>query len=76
MSEIPSPRPKSTPRRRWLRRLLITLAAAAAVVLTAGIVLSNNTQIIVGAFQGYLTQNSFEPHNPPTTGFVMTGCAT
>ncbi|WP_141013696.1 alpha/beta hydrolase [Nocardioides sambongensis] len=66
MSETQAPNSRPEPRRRWLRRLLIGAAIAVAVVVAAGAVLSYNTQILVGAFQGYQSKNSFEPRNPPS----------
>lgn len=52
------------------------MAVVVTVVVTVGVILSNSTQIIVGAFQRDQTQNSFEPRNPPRTSFVMMECGT
>lgn len=61
--------PTSSPARRsrkWLRRLMVTAIALVGVTAIAAVVVANNTQVIVGVFQGYQTQNSFEPRNPPS----------
>ncbi|WP_417503656.1 alpha/beta hydrolase [Microbacterium sp.] len=65
MTENQDPDTRPTSRRRWPRRLLIGGAIAVAVVVATGAILSYNTQIIVGAFQGYQSPNSFEPRHTP-----------
>lgn len=52
--------------RKLLRRLLTAAIVLVSVAAIAAVVVANNTQVIVGAFQGYRTQNSFEPRNAPS----------
>jgi acetyl esterase/lipase len=51
--------------RKWPRRLAVTSAAIIGVLAITACLVANNTQLIVGAFQGYQTQNSYEPRNAP-----------
>lgn len=52
-------------RRRWGRRLVIAGVAALTVVSAGSLLVRNYPQIVVGAFQGYRTQNSFDPRREP-----------
>jgi acetyl esterase/lipase len=52
-------------RRRWLRALIIAAGSLVVLVLVGAVVVYNNAQIVVGLFQGYQSQNSFEPHADP-----------
>lgn len=53
--------------RRWLRAAGIVVGAVAVLIAVGSLVVANNTQVVVGLFQGYKTQNSFEPKAQSTT---------
>jgi acetyl esterase/lipase len=66
MSSIaPPPAPTALRRKKAPRRLIIAAIAVVGLSVIAGAVLANNTQVIVGIFQGYQSQNSFAPRNTP-----------
>lgn len=52
---------KERRQRNWWRRIAISVSVAVVLVLFGASALANNTQIVVGFFQGYQSQNSFEP---------------
>jgi acetyl esterase/lipase len=61
-SQPPSP---ALRRRKWPRRLLIAAIAVLGLSVIAAALVANNTQIVVGIFQGYQSQNSYAPRNAP-----------
>jgi acetyl esterase/lipase len=61
----PTPQPEKHKPRRWVRRLTITGVAIAAVIGLGALLVWNHPQVVVGAFQGYQSQNSFEPRATP-----------
>lgn len=50
---------------RWARRILVAIAVIIAISALAATLVWNNPQIVVGAFQGYHSQNSEEPRAAP-----------
>lgn len=53
---------------RWLNRLIIVLAVLIALPLVGGLIVDVYPQSLIGLFQGYQNQNSFEPRNGATPG--------
>jgi hypothetical protein len=45
---------------------MMAAVAAVGLAVIAALLVANNTQIIVGIFQGSQSQNSYEPRNAPT----------
>jgi len=54
-------------RHRWLRGIAIAIAIVVAVGAVGGLIVANNTQVVVGLFQGYKSQNSFAAKDEPAT---------
>jgi acetyl esterase/lipase len=46
--------------------LIIAVTASVGALATGALLVANNTQIVVGVFQGYQSQNSFEPQAAPS----------
>lgn len=54
------------PKRKWLKRLITILTTILVIPIIAGFVIDIHPQFLIGLFQGYQNQNSFEPRNGAT----------
>lgn len=50
-------------KRKWLKRLIIIVAIIIIMPIVIGLVIDIHPQFLIGLFQGYQNQNSFEPRN-------------
>lgn len=56
------------PKRKWLKRLIIIASVMILVPIVFGFIIDIHPQLLIGLFQGYQNQNSFEPRNGAASG--------
>lgn len=56
------------PRRKWRKKLILTAAIIFVIPIIIGFMIDIHPQFLIGLFQGYHNQNSFEPRNSATAG--------
>ena len=56
------------PQIKWFKILIILVAVIIVVPIASGFIIDIHPQFLIGLFQGYQNQNSFEPRNGATQG--------
>lgn len=51
------------PKRKWLKKVIILAAVIIVIPIMIGFIIDIHPQLLIGLFQGYQNQNSFEPRN-------------